>query len=234
MAVDVREAAVEGREQAPALAVRDRHRPTHGGVGRLVAAGVEGERRPRVVEPGDVGDDPWIVELGAERGDEDGRATVDRRPGRPPDPFARQRACEDGRDPAGPGPRGSVRGPGQADGRKRLQLRAALLRRVPRVVEALGLVDEPVAVMVAEPLDAAHTERQARGLHHRRDVRVDDGRDQDDQGHQRHTPPPEPRRRRGRERRSAAGRRSTHGHGLPRFERAAHLSELWASHVREP
>ncbi len=90
VAVDVGEAAVEGGEQAPALAVRNRHRPAHGRVRRLVAAGVEAERRPRVVEPGDVGDDARIVELGAERRDEHRRPPVDERPGSLPDPLTRQ------------------------------------------------------------------------------------------------------------------------------------------------
>jgi len=43
----------------------------------------------------------------------------------------------------------------------------------------LDLVDEPVAVVRPDPLDRARPEREALRLHHRRDVRVDDRRQQD-------------------------------------------------------
>ena len=100
--VDIGEAAVEGREQPPALAEGNRHRPAHGRVGGLVAAGIEAERGPRVVEPGDVGDDARIVALGAEGRDEHRRAPVDQRARLLPHSLARQRVREDRLDPRRP------------------------------------------------------------------------------------------------------------------------------------
>jgi hypothetical protein len=54
----------------------------------------------------------------------------------------------------------------------------------------LDLVDEPVAVMVPEPLDAAHAKWQARGLEHRRRVRVTGRRQQYEKGHTDQSPSP--------------------------------------------
>jgi hypothetical protein len=199
VAVDVGEAAVEGRQQPPALTVRDGHRPPHGRVRRLVAAGVEGERRPLVVEPRDVGDDPRVLALRAKRGHQDRRASADQGAGPLPGPFARQRVGEDRRDRGRPGRRLNVRLRARETHRRQaLQLRTALRRRVQAVVDALDLVDQPVAVMASEPFDAAHAERQARRLHHRRGVRVDDGDEEDEHDQEREppSPPPAPLRRR--------------------------------------
>ena len=71
---------------------------------------------------------------------------------------------------------------------KRLQLRAALLRSLPAVVIVLCLVDDPVAVMLAEPLDAARPERQARRLQHCRRIRVDRRRQDDEERHRNEEP----------------------------------------------
>src|SRR6202042_3959738 len=87
-AVGVGEAAVEGREQARALIVRDHHRPAYGGVGRLVSARVIADRGARSVEPGDVGDELRIVELRAEGRHQHRWATVNRRAGRLPGAFS--------------------------------------------------------------------------------------------------------------------------------------------------
>ena len=100
--VDIGEAAVEGRKQPPALAEGNRHRPAHGRVRRLVAAGIEGKRGPRMVEPGDVSDDARIVALGAEGRDEHRRAPADQRARPLPHSLARQRVSEDRLDPRRP------------------------------------------------------------------------------------------------------------------------------------
>jgi hypothetical protein len=76
------------RQQPPALVVRDHHRAAYGGVRRLVAARIERERGARVIEPGDVGDDARVVELGAKGRHQHRCATLDRWAGRLPDPFA--------------------------------------------------------------------------------------------------------------------------------------------------
>ena len=80
--------------------------------------------------------------------------------------------------------------PAQPDRRQRFQLRAAFLRRLPGVVDVLDLVDQPVAVMVSEPLDAAHAQRQARGLEHRRRIGVNGRRQQYEKGYTDQSPPP--------------------------------------------
>ena len=105
-AVAVDEAAVERREQAPALAVGHRHRPAHRRVRRLVAARVPRDGRARVVEPRDVGDDPRIVDLRPERRDEHRRPPAHHRPGAPPHPLAGQRVREHGLDLRRRHPRG--------------------------------------------------------------------------------------------------------------------------------
>ena len=179
VAVTKDEAAVEGGEQPPALAVRNLHRAADRCVRRLVAARVKGDRSSCVVEPGDVRDDSRIVHLCPERREEDRRASADERAGAFPDPLARQHVREDRLDPSRVHRRPVLsrrlrrRRTGDADRRQRLELRAALLRCLPRVVVVLDLVDEPVAVVRPQPLDAAWPERQARRLQHRRRVGVD-------------------------------------------------------------
>jgi hypothetical protein len=62
----------------------------------------------------------------------------------------------------------------EAESGQRLELGAALLRRAPpAVLDRLDVIDEPGSVVPPEPFDAAHRERQAGGLHHRRDVRIE-------------------------------------------------------------
>ena len=192
--VAVDEAAVEGREQAPALSVGHRHRPAHRRVRRLVAARVEGRGGPRVIEPRDVRHDPWVVDLRPELRDEGRRAPADERSRSRPLPLTAQRMREDGLDrrrriderASSPVDRSLTGRHGNA-GESR-QLRAALLRGLPAVVVVLDLIDEPVAMMGPQPLDAARPERQARRLHHRRRVGVDGGRNEGET-HDRHHEP---------------------------------------------
>src|SRR5581483_2740407 len=185
LAVDVREAAVEGREQPPPLIVGDGERAANGRPGRLVPTRVPRKRGPRVIEPRDVRDDARIVDLGAERGHEHGWATVDGRTDGPPDPLAPQRVREDRRDPLRP--RRSPLRPtypdwSETEGGQRSELRAASRRGFQAVVDALGLVDEPVHVVVPKPFDAPDAERKARRLHHRRGVGVERRRQENQQG----------------------------------------------------
>ena len=137
LAVYVGEAGIEGRQEPPALAVRNRHRPSNRRVRRLVAARVERERGPCVVEPGDVGTDAWIGDLGPERREQDRWASVHQAPGLLPDSLTGQTMGENRPDGVRPGRRSRP----EADLRQALQLRATLLRRVPGVVDVLGLVD---------------------------------------------------------------------------------------------
>ncbi len=104
-AVFVGEAAVEGREQPPALAVGHHRRPAHGRVGWLVAARVVADRGACVVEPGHVGEQLRIFGFGAEGRHQHRWAAVDRRPCRFPDPFPGQRMREHRLDRRRPGRR---------------------------------------------------------------------------------------------------------------------------------
>ena len=204
-AVSVDEAAVERRQQAPALAVRHLHRAAHRRTRRLVPAGIEGDRGPRVVEPRHIRDDPRIVGLGAEGRQQHGRPTPDDRTRAAPLALAGKGMGEDRLDAPGPHGRKTAwrrcprarrpagRRRSDADGRQLRQLRPALLRRLPGVVVVLDLVDEPVAVVRPQPFDSAGPERQARGPQHRRHVRVDDRRQHHDDGEREDpasTPPP--------------------------------------------
>ena len=195
VAVRVDEAAVEGREQPRALVVRDHHRPAYGGVRRLVAARIVGERGARVVEPGDVGDDARIVGLGAEGRHQHRWATLDRRAGRLPDPFAGQPVREDRLDPRRPRQPPSLGAFAATPvGGRLLQLRPALLRRVPGVVDVLDLVDQLVAEghIGSHPLDAARDEGHARRPQHPVRVRVDRGEQQQQDDHDHDSAPPPP------------------------------------------
>ncbi len=190
VAVDVREARVEGCKQAPALAVWDGHGPAHRRVGWFVTAGIQRERCPSVVKPRDVGKDARIVGLGAKSRDEHWRSSTDQRARWVPDSFAPQRMSEDRFDPRRPGSRsGGTRT--RSHCRQRLQLGSAFLWSVPAVVDLLRFVDKPVAVMGPKPFDAPDAERKTRRLQHRRGVRVQDGREQADYGQQ-HDPATEP------------------------------------------
>src|SRR5262249_29734515 len=95
VAVGVGGAAVEGGQQAPARAARNRHRAAYRRAPRVAASGVEGERSAPVVEPGQVGDDARIVAFGAEGRDQHWRASVDEWARARPDPFAGQGMSED-------------------------------------------------------------------------------------------------------------------------------------------
>ena len=186
--VDVRvdEAAVEGRQQPIALVGRNHHRPAYGGVRRLVAARIERQGGARVVEPGHVGGDARIGALGAKGRHQHRGATLDLRAGRLPDTFAGQRVREDRLDRRRPGSGlllGRLRGrPGR---RQALQLRSALLRGVPAVVNVLDLVDQLVAVrhIGSDPLDAARAEGHARRPQHPVRIRIDCRRQQHEDDH---------------------------------------------------
>jgi hypothetical protein len=147
-----------------------------------------------MVEPRNVRDDPRIVDLGAERGHQNGRAPTDDRAGSQPHAFAGQRVREDGLDPKRPDdlvvPLRRLRAVAgmKSDRRQARELGATLLRRFPAVVVVLDLVDQPVAVVRSQPLDAAGPERQARRLHHRRRVRVHGRCEQDEEHRHYHQP----------------------------------------------
>jgi hypothetical protein len=191
VAVAVDEAAVEGREEPPALVERHRHRAAGRGARGLVPARIPRDRRARVVKPGRVRDDPRVAHLRPERRHHDGRAAVHQRARALPDALSRERMREHRCDPrrgligpvAAAGLRRSSR-TADAHRRQARELRAAGARRLPAVVVVLDLVDEPVSVVGPQPFDAPGPQRQARLLHHRRHIRVR-GRREHEQDHRR-------------------------------------------------
>src|SRR4051794_8296404 len=106
-----------------------------------------------MVEPRDVGDDPRIVELGAEGRHQRRWVTVNRWACRSPETLAGQRMREDRLDPGRPRtgvsrPLRGLRARSAPEAPPRLarpQLRPTLLRRIQRVVDVLDVVDDPVA-----------------------------------------------------------------------------------------
>ena len=177
LAVAIDEAAVERREQPPPLVLRNRDRSAHRRVRRFVAARVPSDRGAGVIEPRDVRDDARIVELGTKRRHEHRRLPGDERTCALPHRLTGQRMRED-RPNVRRMQRGEVNSLRPRRGRdshrgKDSELRPALLRRLPAVVVMLDRIDQPVAMVTTQPLDAPWPQRQTRRLQHRRRVRVD-------------------------------------------------------------
>ncbi len=181
--VSVDEAGVEGRQQPPALALRDHRRSANRGARRLVAPRVVGEIGAGVVEPGEIGDVPRIVGLGAEGRHQHRRTTPDGRPGRLPDTLAAKPVPEDRLDPRRPGTLSRMRPRDFTGLRQARQLRTALRGRVPGVVDVLDLIDHLVAEgdIGPHPLDAVREEGRARWPQHPVRVGVDRRREQDEE-----------------------------------------------------